>query len=139
MCVCVNLCVWWWWWWVGVWPRRAYEALDHLNGCLHRWLVPAPDDDLDLLSQWFDAHSATGTRTQVARVRAEYPSQLDYSGLGAAVRALFVKIQELSCFCQELKRTAAEWLRPLKPVGCPRAGSKPTGVLQTFAPPCQGE
>ena len=24
--------------------------------------------------------SATGTRTQVARVRAEYPDQLDYSG-----------------------------------------------------------
>ena len=25
-------------------------------------------------------HSVTGTRTRVARVRAEYPSQLDYSG-----------------------------------------------------------
>ena len=25
--------------------------------------------------------SATGTRTRVARVKAEYPSQLDYSGL----------------------------------------------------------
>ena len=25
-------------------------------------------------------HSATGTRTRVARVRAEYPNQLDYSG-----------------------------------------------------------
>ena len=25
-------------------------------------------------------NSATGTRTRVARVRAEYPSQLDYSG-----------------------------------------------------------
>ena len=39
---------------------------------------------------WFDrfgmklsntcAYSATGTRTQVARVRAEYPNQLDYGG-----------------------------------------------------------
>ena len=28
----------------------------------------------------FQRHSATGTRTRVARVRAEYPSQLDYSG-----------------------------------------------------------
>ena len=28
------------------------------------------------------ANSATGTRTRVARVRAEYPNQLDYSGLG---------------------------------------------------------
>ena len=26
--------------------------------------------------------SATGTRTRVARVRAEYPNQLDYSGIG---------------------------------------------------------
>ena len=26
-------------------------------------------------------HSATGTRTRVARVRAEYPDQLDYSGV----------------------------------------------------------
>ena len=25
-------------------------------------------------------HSATGNRTRVARVRAEYPNQLDYSG-----------------------------------------------------------
>ena len=27
-------------------------------------------------------NSATGTRTRVARVRAEYPNQLDYSGVG---------------------------------------------------------
>ena len=27
-------------------------------------------------------NSATGTRTRVARVRAEYPNQLDYSGSG---------------------------------------------------------
>ena len=26
-------------------------------------------------------HSATGTRTRVARVRAEYPNQLDYGGI----------------------------------------------------------
>ena len=26
------------------------------------------------------ANSATGTRTRVARVRAEYPNQLDYGG-----------------------------------------------------------
>ena len=29
-------------------------------------------------------HSATGTRTRVARVRAEYPNQLDYSGFRTA-------------------------------------------------------
>ena len=28
-----------------------------------------------------EKHSATGTRTRVARVRAEYPNQLDYSGV----------------------------------------------------------
>ena len=27
-----------------------------------------------------DQNSATGTRTRVARMRAEYPNQLDYSG-----------------------------------------------------------
>ena len=26
-------------------------------------------------------HSATGTRTRIARVRAEYPNQLDYGGI----------------------------------------------------------
>ena len=31
-------------------------------------------------------HSATGTRTRVARVGAEYPSQLDYSGSCSAAR-----------------------------------------------------
>ena len=28
-------------------------------------------------------NSATGTRTRVARVRAEYPNQLDYSGVAS--------------------------------------------------------
>ena len=32
------------------------------------------------LSHEATANSATGTRTRVARVRAEYPNQLDYSG-----------------------------------------------------------
>ena len=31
-------------------------------------------------SSLWHSNSATGTRTRVARVRAEYPSQLDYSG-----------------------------------------------------------
>ena len=30
-------------------------------------------------NKWLQ-NSATGTRTRVARVRAEYPNQLDYSG-----------------------------------------------------------
>ena len=32
--------------------------------------------------------SATGTRTRVARVKAEYPNQLDYSGSGRATPRL---------------------------------------------------
>merc|ERR1712115_7143 len=36
--------------------------------------------DRSLLQQFFWLNSATGTRTRVARVRAEYPNQLDYSG-----------------------------------------------------------
>ena len=32
-------------------------------------------------------NSATGTRTRVARVRAKYPNQLDYSGVGVRARA----------------------------------------------------
>ena len=38
-------------------------------------LVFADDEKLHTLKS-----SATGTRTRVARVRAEYPNQLDYSG-----------------------------------------------------------
>ena len=38
--------------------------------------------------------SATGTRTRVARVRAEYPNQLDYSGL-----AVYSGVQA-NPFCQ---------------------------------------
>ena len=33
------------------------------------------------LLSWGALVSATGTRTRVARVRAEYPNQLDYSGV----------------------------------------------------------
>ena len=101
-----------------------------------QWINGMSDCSLELLSHGFNAHSATGTRTRVARVRAEYPSQLDYSGLGAALPALLPNIQRVSCLCQKLKGTATEWLRhlPVKPVGCPRAGSNPTGVQHTSAP-----
>ena len=34
-------------------------------------------------------NSATGTRTRVARVRAEYPNQLDYSGSAVHVLLFF--------------------------------------------------
>ena len=49
--------------------------------------------------------SATGTRTRVAQVRAEYPNQLDYSGFCAGHAAAFNKI--LAC-------STRRWgLRPL--------------------------
>ena len=45
----------------------------------------------DLVNDCYAQYSATGTRARVARVRAEYPSQLDYSGfwLQAARRSCF--------------------------------------------------
>ena len=33
-----------------------------------------------------DRNSATGTRTRVARVRTEYPNQLDYSGVAVILK-----------------------------------------------------
>ena len=44
------------------------------------------ENAVPVLHRWFAVpNSATRTRTRVARVRAEYPNQLDYSG---CVRAL---------------------------------------------------
>ena len=37
-------------------------------------------------------YSATGTRTRVARVRAEYPNQLDYSGFECELEVLLNKV-----------------------------------------------
>ena len=51
------------------------------------------------------AHSATGTRTRVARVRAEYPNQLDYSGCevelkkGASMEQLDFEIGTANAWC----------------------------------------
>ena len=39
-------------------------------------------DNVEMLAHKLVFNFATGTQTRVARVRAEYPSQLDYSGLG---------------------------------------------------------
>jgi hypothetical protein len=43
--------------------------------------VPMPTPWRHRACDDFAKHSATGTRTRVARVRAEYPNQLDYSGV----------------------------------------------------------
>ena len=39
---------------------------------------------------FYETNSATGIRIQVARVRAEYPNQLDYGGSDDCFRDLFV-------------------------------------------------
>ena len=38
-------------------------------------------------------NSATGTRTRVARVRAEYPNQLDYSGDGVMLNHRHIQVK----------------------------------------------
>ena len=43
-------------------------------------------------------NSATGTRTRVARVKAEYPNQLDYSGL-------VMSFEKIVCRCDWFSRT----------------------------------
>ena len=45
------------------------------------FLVPTPTPWRHQTCHDCAKHSATGTRTRVARVRAEYPNQLDYSGV----------------------------------------------------------
>ena len=52
----------------GWWLDAMIERSAHLPDTL-ALLLPGPQQN-----------SATGTRTRVARVRAEYPNQLDYSG-----------------------------------------------------------
>ena len=55
-------------------------------------------------------HSATGTRTRVARVRAEYPNQLDYSG----------------CTCDAVMRARLRFLVAfVPPVEIPPPGLEP--------------
>ena len=50
------------------WPENCFARGRHQPAHVAWPAVPA------------SRHSATGTRTRVARVRAEYPNQLDYSG-----------------------------------------------------------
>ena len=51
----------------GWWLNAAIERAAHFADTLALLLLP-------------QQNSATGTRNRVARVRAEYPNQLDYSG-----------------------------------------------------------
>ena len=53
------------------------------------------------------SYSATGTRTRVARVRAEYPNQLDYSGVVNRVKNHTMKIRLVMCM-------GARWKMPME-------------------------
>ena len=53
------------------------------------------------------SYSATGTRTRVARVRAEYPNQLDYSGVVNRVENHIHKIRFVMCM-------GARWKMPVE-------------------------
>ena len=55
-------------WWLNAAIERAAHFADTL-ALLLLLLLPGPQQN-----------SANGTRTRVARVRAEYPNQLDYTG-----------------------------------------------------------
>ena len=60
-----------------------------VDRCLIHWATgpdgvqqsPAYHNEMLTHSEGMKISSAAGTRTRVARVRAEYPNQLDYSGL----------------------------------------------------------
>ena len=60
-------------WWLDAMIERSAHVPDILA-----LLLPVPQQN-----------SATGTRTRVARVRAEYPNQLDYSGSAVHVLVFF--------------------------------------------------
>ena len=68
----------------GSWGGMAasFQTLEFYGQCCFLFLVllcnPSAGHDIDVTSRW--ENSATGTRTRVARVRAEYPNQLDYGG-----------------------------------------------------------
>ena len=63
----------------GVFENGLLLSLDApLDSLTHLAILHLPPRSIRATAQ----DSATGTRTRVARVRAEYPNQLDYSGSG---------------------------------------------------------
>ena len=86
-----------------------------------------------LENEW--SYSATGTRTRVARVRAEYPSQLDYSGsCGLQAQALFCcngDVWEVEDARKARSRRAPELGRGLLTRGqdCSASGHSPLSAL----------
>ena len=74
---------------LGVLGTYALAAVACLFGVVAHWIKAYSSRGVCVggmamlpLRVWLPENSATGTRTRVARVRAEYPNQLDYSGDG---------------------------------------------------------
>ena len=89
-----------------------------------------------LLRFFLQENSATGTRTRVARVRAEYPNQLDYSGFW---QRLYAHVMQL-CHGKYHALRGALSLPPFTPPADPpgrRGGSRAKGSLahKPFTPP----
>ena len=76
------------------WLNAAIERAAHFADALALLLLP-------------QQNSATGTRTRVARVRAEYPNQLDYSGSAVHVLPLLPIVARLVRSCIAIRISVA--------------------------------
>ena len=61
-------------------PIGFQVQLLNLSDTLSNNLLQTIVNDFNKTTSWLLINSDTGTRTQVARVKAEYPNQLDYIG-----------------------------------------------------------
>ena len=76
------------------WLNAAIERAAHFADTLALLLLP-------------QQNSATGTRTRVARVRAEYPNQLDYSGSAVHVLPMFAFVSQFVWNCIAIRISVA--------------------------------
>ena len=76
------------------WLNAAIERAAHFADTLALLLLP-------------QQNSATGTQTRVARERAEYPNQLDYSGSAVHVLPLFAFVACLVRNCIAIRISVA--------------------------------
>ena len=76
------------------WLNAATEGAAHFADTFALLLLP-------------QQNSATGTRTRVARVRAEYPNQLDYSGSAVHVLPLFAFVSRFVWNCIAIRISVA--------------------------------
>ena len=74
--------------------------------------------------------SATGTRTRVARVRAEYPNQLDYSGFVWCSKKCQIRFYAHAAHSRMMPRSVARVTaaRPTRECGCLRCLEKRPNV-----------